>query len=82
MEGFEGGWGMFDGAFTLFLLMLRMFHPLPFRCDGSDGRVAASYPADPGSNPALFIYILDLDPHLSNKAEKQCPLIGISAQWV
>ena len=53
MEGFEGGWGMFDGAFTLFLLMLRMFHPLPFRCDGSDGRVAASYPADPGSNPAI-----------------------------
>ena len=31
------------------------------RCNGSDGRVAASYPADPGSNPAVSgSYEIDL----------------------
>ena len=53
------------------------------RCDGSDGRVAASYLEDPGSNPAVSGSIFDqllsltcIDGYVASN--KCCQLLSIS----
>ena len=48
LDELKEGWGGILRLKTLF-----SFNCLTRKCDGSDGRAAASYPADPGSNPTV-----------------------------
>ena len=59
-----------------------------FNCDGSDGRAAASYPADSGSNPAVsgsyeIVMTLQISYHKRCFTEFLMPLyIMLFRQWV